>query len=98
MSWRRMSRVTFARSTTSGPGFPPPPTRRALGIGLSELEWTVNAYVLTFAVLLLSGGKLAARFGRRRVFVAGLAVFAASSLAYRLAPNGEILSAARAGP
>src|SRR3990172_6875685 len=73
-----------------------PSIQRDLGIGLSELEWTVNAYVLTFAVLLLSGGKLADRFGRRRVFVAGLAVFAASSLACGLAPNGEILIAARA--
>ena len=73
-----------------------PSIQRDLGIGLSELEWTVNAYVLTFAVLLLSGGKLADRFGRRRVFVAGLAVFAASSLACGLAPSGEILIAARA--
>src|SRR3972149_7695107 len=75
-----------------------PSIQRDLGIGLSELEWTVNAYVLTFAVLLLSGGKLADRFGRRRGFVAGLAVFAASSLACGLAPTGEILIAGGPGP
>jgi len=73
-----------------------PSIQRDLGIGLSELEWTVNAYVLTFAVLLLTGGKLADLLGRRRIFIAGLAVFAASSLACGLAPNGDVLIAARA--
>ena len=51
-----------------------PSIQSDLGIGLSELEWTVNAYALTFAVLMLSGGKLADFFGRRRVFL-GLAIF-----------------------
>jgi MFS family permease len=67
-----------------------------LGIGLSELEWTVNAYALTFAVLMLTGGKLADFLGRRRVFLVGLAVFTASSLACGLATGGEMLIAARA--
>jgi EmrB/QacA subfamily drug resistance transporter len=72
-----------------------PSIQRDLGIGLSELEWTVNAYALTFAVLMLSGGKLADFYGRRRFFLTGLAVFTASSLACGLATTGEMLIAAR---
>jgi EmrB/QacA subfamily drug resistance transporter len=72
-----------------------PSIQRDLGIGLSELQWTVNAYALTFAVLMLTGGKLADFLGRRRVFIAGLAVFTASSLACGLATSGEMLIAAR---
>jgi MFS family permease len=45
--------------------------------GLQELEWTVNAYTLTFAVLLLTGAALGDRFGRRRLFVIGLGIFTA---------------------
>ncbi len=67
-----------------------------LKISVSSLEWVVNAYFLTFAVLMLTGGKLADRYGRRRIFIAGLAVFTASSLACGLAPSGEMLIAARA--
>jgi EmrB/QacA subfamily drug resistance transporter len=66
-----------------------------LGIGLSELEWTVNAYALTFAVLMLSGGKLADFFGRKRIFLLGLAVFTASSLVCGLATSGGMLIGAR---
>ena len=66
-----------------------------LGIGLSELEWTVNAYALTFAVLMLTGGKLADYFGRRRVFLIGLAIFTLSSLLCGLATSGETLIGAR---
>jgi EmrB/QacA subfamily drug resistance transporter len=73
-----------------------PSIQRDLGIGLSELEWTVNAYALTFAVLMLSGGKLADFFGRRRVFLLGLVIFTASSLACGLATGGEMLIGARA--
>jgi EmrB/QacA subfamily drug resistance transporter len=72
-----------------------PSIQRDLGIGLSELQWTVNAYALTFAVLMLTGGKLADFMGRRRVFIAGLVIFTASSLACGLATSGEILIAAR---
>ena len=72
-----------------------PSIQRDLGIGLSELQWTVNAYALTFAVLMLTGGKLADFMGRRRVFIAGLAVFTVSSLACGLATSGEMLIAAR---
>jgi EmrB/QacA subfamily drug resistance transporter len=72
-----------------------PSIQRDLGIGLTELEWTVNAYALTFAVLMLSGGKLADFFGRRRVFLIGLAVFTLSSLVCGLATTGETLIGAR---
>src|SRR5919108_3576163 len=72
-----------------------PSIQRDLGIGLSELEWTVNAYALTFAVLMLSGGKLADFFGRRRVFLIGLAIFTLSSLVCGLATTGETLIGAR---
>jgi EmrB/QacA subfamily drug resistance transporter len=72
-----------------------PSIQRDLGIGLTELEWTVNAYALTFAVLMLSGGKLADFFGRRRVFLLGLAVFTLSSLVCGLATSGETLIGAR---
>jgi EmrB/QacA subfamily drug resistance transporter len=66
-----------------------------LGVGLSELEWIVTGYALTFAALMLTGGKLADLLGRRLIFVVGLAVFTASSLACGLAGSGEILIAAR---
>jgi EmrB/QacA subfamily drug resistance transporter len=72
-----------------------PSIQRDLGIGLSELEWTVNAYALTFAVLMLSGGKLADFFGRRRVFLIGLVIFTLSSLACGLATTGGTLIGAR---
>jgi EmrB/QacA subfamily drug resistance transporter len=72
-----------------------PSIQRDLGIGLSELEWTVNAYALTFAVLMLTGGKLADFFGRRRLFLLGLAIFTLSSLACGLATGGEMLIGAR---
>ena len=73
-----------------------PSIRADLGVSISSLEWVVNAYFLTFAVLMLSGGKLADRYGRRRIFIAGLVVFTLSSLACGLAANGETLIAARA--
>jgi EmrB/QacA subfamily drug resistance transporter len=72
-----------------------PSIRTDLGIGISELEWVVNAYALTFGVLLLSGGKLADLLGRRRIYVVGLFIFTASSLACALATGPEVLIAAR---
>jgi EmrB/QacA subfamily drug resistance transporter len=72
-----------------------PAIQRDLRVGLSQLEWTINAYTLAFAVLLLLGGKLADFLGRRRVFLAGLAIFAVSSLACGLATSGGELIAAR---
>src|SRR6267154_1504665 len=56
-----------------------PVIRRDLHAGISGLEWTVNAYTLTFAVLLLTGAALGDRFGRRRMFAIGIAIFTAAS-------------------
>jgi len=74
-----------------------PALRTSLNANLGDLEWTVNAYVLTFACLLLPAAALADRFGRRRVFAAGLVIFAAASAVAVLAPNVGVLIAARAG-
>src|SRR2546423_74771 len=68
-----------------------PSIKRDLGLGVSELEWIVNAYVLVFAVLMLSGGKLADLLGRRRIFLIGLAIFTLSSLACGLAGSAGLL-------
>ena len=72
-----------------------PSIERDLGAQLSELEWIVSGYALTFAAFLLTGGKLADLFGRRRVLVVGLVIFAASSLACALAPSAGFLIGAR---
>jgi EmrB/QacA subfamily drug resistance transporter len=66
-----------------------------LGASISELEWTVNAYGLSFAVLLMTAAAAGDRWGRRRVFVAGVAVFALASLACAVAPNVGTLIAGR---
>jgi EmrB/QacA subfamily drug resistance transporter len=73
-----------------------PSIRTDLGGGLSALEWTVNAYTLTFAVLLLTGAALGDRFGRRRMFVIGLGIFTVASALAALAPSTGALIAARA--
>ena len=67
-----------------------------LGASLSALEWMVNAYTLTFAVLLLTGAALGDRFGRRRMFILGLFIFTAGSAAAALAPSSDVLIIARA--
>ena len=67
-----------------------------LHASVEQLEWIVNAYTLTFAVLLLTGAALGERYGRRRLFTAGLALFTAGSAAAALAPGIGILVAARA--
>jgi EmrB/QacA subfamily drug resistance transporter len=67
-----------------------------LGASMELLEWTVNAYILSFAVLLLGGSALGDRFGRRRMLMAGLALFTAASAACGAAPNVAMLIAARA--
>jgi EmrB/QacA subfamily drug resistance transporter len=73
-----------------------PSIRRDLGASIESLEWTVNAYTLSFAVLLLTGAALGDRFGRRRMFVIGVGVFTASSALAALAPSTDALVAARA--
>jgi EmrB/QacA subfamily drug resistance transporter len=70
--------------------------RLELGTTIEALEWTINAYNLSFAVLLLTGAALGDRLGRRRIFTVGLTVFSAASIACALAPNINWLIAARA--
>jgi EmrB/QacA subfamily drug resistance transporter len=70
--------------------------RQDMTASVESLEWTVNAYNLTFAVLLLTGAALGDRFGRRRMFVVGLAVFTLASVACALSPNIGGLIASRA--
>ena len=70
--------------------------RRDLGASIADLEWTVNAYTLTFAVLLMTASAIGDRFGRRRVFAAGLALFTVASAGCALAPGVGWLIAARA--
>jgi EmrB/QacA subfamily drug resistance transporter len=67
-----------------------------LHAGVSELQWVVNAYALVFASLMLGAGTLGDRFGRKRVMLAGVAIFIAGSLLGGLAPNVETLIGARA--
>jgi EmrB/QacA subfamily drug resistance transporter len=73
-----------------------PVIKEELGGGIEALEWTVNGYTLTFAVLLLTGAALGDRFGRRRMLVLGLGLFTLGSAAAALAPSIELLIAARA--
>jgi EmrB/QacA subfamily drug resistance transporter len=70
--------------------------RKDLGASIEQLEWTVNAYSLSFAVLLMTGAAIGDRFGRRRMFAVGLGLFAAASAACALAPDVDWLIAARA--
>src|SRR3954467_13998322 len=73
-----------------------PTIQRSLHITNPEnLEWTVNAYVLTFAALILLGGKLGDRFGRKKIFLVGLAIFTLSSAACALATSDTGLISAR---
>src|SRR3954462_3959564 len=69
--------------------------REDLGASLASLEWTVNAYNLSYAVLLMTGAALGDRFGRRRIFALGLAIFTLGSAFCALAPNVGLLIAAR---
>src|SRR5213594_3955569 len=73
-----------------------PVIRHDLHASLQGLEWTVNAYTLTFAVLLLTGAALGDRFGRRLLFSIGLGIFTLASAAAALAPSPTTLDVARA--
>jgi EmrB/QacA subfamily drug resistance transporter len=73
-----------------------PTMEKDLHVSIASLEWIVIAYALTFASLLITGGKLADLYGRRRIFVLGLVVFTLSSLACGLAPSAGFLIGARA--
>ncbi len=73
-----------------------PTIQRDLNASVSQLEWTVNAYTLTFAVLLMTGAALGDRFGRKRLFLIGMVIFTAGSAAAAVAPSIDALIAARA--
>ena len=73
-----------------------PVIRVSLHSGLTGLEWTLNAYILSFACLLLTGAALGDRFGRRRMFCVGLTLFTVASAVAALSPTIEVLIAARA--
>jgi EmrB/QacA subfamily drug resistance transporter len=73
-----------------------PAIRRELGGGLSVQEWVLDSYLLTLSALLLLGGALGDRYGRKRVFLVGLAVFGLTSLTCGIAPDSQVLIAARA--
>ena len=73
-----------------------PVIRAHFNASLSELEWMVNAYTLTFAVLLLTGAALGDRFGRKRLFIIGLSIFTLGSAAAALSPTSTVLIVARA--
>src|SRR5687767_12722171 len=66
-----------------------PSIQRDLGVGLSELQWIVTGYALSFAALMLTGGKLADMLGRRRIFVLGIVIFTIASLFCGLAESGQ---------
>src|SRR6266508_6195332 len=85
MSAKTRTRWTFAITSVA-----------VLMATLESLEWTINAYTLTFAVLLLTGAALGDRFGRRRMLAIGLGIFTLASAAAALAPSAEALIAARA--
>jgi EmrB/QacA subfamily drug resistance transporter len=72
-----------------------PSIQRSLGLQVSELEWVVTGYALTFGAFMLTGGKLADLLGRRRMFVVGLVIFTLSSLGCGLATGATMLIAAR---
>jgi EmrB/QacA subfamily drug resistance transporter len=73
-----------------------PSIHRDLGASIQSLEWTVNAYILAYAVMLLTGAALGDRFGRKRMFIAGVSLFTLSSAAAALAPTIGLLVLARA--
>jgi EmrB/QacA subfamily drug resistance transporter len=73
-----------------------PSIQKDLGASLSALEWTINAYTLTFAVILVTGGRLGDIFGRRRAFLFGVVLFALSSATAGFAPNDVSLGVSRA--
>jgi EmrB/QacA subfamily drug resistance transporter len=73
-----------------------PAIEHDLHVSISSLEWVVTAYALTFAALLITGGKLGDLYGRKRIFIVGIAIFTLSSLACGLAPSAGFLIGARA--
>ena len=87
------SAVAFLEATVVNVALPQ--IGRDLGADVADLQWILNGYMLTLAALILLGGSLGDRYGRRRVFELGIAWFTAASLLGALAPNVEVLIAAR---
>jgi DHA2 family methylenomycin A resistance protein-like MFS transporter len=87
--------VLMAQLDTSVVNLALAPIGTGLQVGVSALQWVVDAYNLVYATLLLTGGALADLYGRRRIFVAGIAIFALGSLVCGLAPNATALIAGR---
>lgn len=87
--------ILVAQVDTSVANLAMEPIRRALAVPVAALQWILDAYNLTYAVLLLTGGLLADRYGRRRCFAAGAAIMALASIACGLAPDAGVLIAAR---
>ena len=75
-----------------------PSIQRDLDVSISSLEWTVNAYTLTFAVLLVTGGRLGDIFGRRRGFITGVVIFGLSSLFIAFSQSGRMADRRPRGP
>src|SRR5260370_8558816 len=75
-----------------------PSIQRDLHMSLAALQWVVVSYLLTFSALLLTGGRLADRYGRRRILLTGRAVFTAASVPAGMATNAAMLLTARAPP
>jgi MFS family permease len=73
-----------------------PALERDFGVGLNKAQWVINGYALVFGVLIVTGGRLADMFGRRRIFFVGAGIFATFSLLGGLAPNVGVLLASRA--
>jgi EmrB/QacA subfamily drug resistance transporter len=73
-----------------------PALERDFGVGLNKVQWVINGYALVFGVLIVTGGRLADMFGRRRIFFVGAGIFAVFSLLGGLAPNVGVLLASRA--
>src|SRR3954469_18946172 len=73
-----------------------PEIERSLDASFSDLQWVIDAYALTLAALLLTGGSLADLMGRRRIFVIGIAIFTVASLLCALAGSPTVLNLARA--
>ncbi|MGA9831950.1 MAG: MFS transporter, partial [Trebonia sp.] len=72
-----------------------PRMQEDLHVGLASLQWTLNAYGIAFAAGIITAAALGDRYGRRRIFIIGLALFTVASAACALAPNASVLIAAR---
>src|SRR3954452_25610050 len=97
----RVGGLTGPRARMAAPAAPPvapalSPTRLDLHASVEQLEWTVNAYNLSFAVLLMTGAALGDRYGRRSFYALGLGLLAGASAGWALGPHAGWLLAGRA--